>query len=158
MRSSAASASSSCPGQPPRRGGAAIVPERDRSRRGLPQARGRAEARARCLRGPHSAQGYECNLAYDGDYAEIVRWNGPVGDYTYLSRGSVADGLKDGDTLSASIVGTSITLSVNGIVRVTATDSTFATGNPGMASWRGSNGCGTFGDYGFTHYSASSLP
>jgi len=107
---------------------------------------------------PHSARGYECNLAYDGSYAEIVRWNGPVGDYTYLNSGSVPDGIKDGDTLSASIVGTTITLSVNGIVRVAATDSTFATGNPGMAFWRGSSGCGTFGDYGFTHYAAGALP
>ena len=106
----------------------------------------------------HSASGYECNLAYDGSYAEIVRWNGPVGDYTYLNRGSVPGGIKGGDTLSASIVGTTITLSVNGVVRANATDSTFVTGNPGMAFWRGSSGCGTFGDYGFTHYAASSMP
>jgi hypothetical protein len=106
----------------------------------------------------HSASGYECNLAYDGGYAEIVRWNGPVGDYTYLNRGSVPGGVKEGDTLSCSIVGSTITLSVNGVARATATDSTYTTGNPGMAFWRGSSGCGSFGDYGYTHYTASSVP
>ena len=108
--------------------------------------------------GPHTAAGYECNLAHDGAYAEIVRWNGPVGDYTYLARGSVPGGVRDGDVLGGSIIGTTITLSVNGAVVVTATDATFTSGNPGMAFWRGSSGCGTFGDYGFTRYSATSLP
>jgi len=108
--------------------------------------------------GAHAASGYECNLAYDGAYAEIVRWNGPVGDYTYVARGQVPGGVRDGDVLSASVVGTTITLSVNGVTVVTATDATFSEGDPGMAFWRGSNGCGTFGDYGFTHYAASSLP
>ena len=108
--------------------------------------------------GPHSAAGYECNLAHDGAYAEIVRWNGPVGDYTYLARGSVSGGVRDGDVLSASIIGATITLSVNGAVVVSATDATFTSGNPGMAFWRGSSGCGTLGDFGFTRYSATSLP
>ena len=105
----------------------------------------------------HSARGYECNLAFDGAYAQIVRWNGPVGDFTYLASGSVPGGVHDGDTLSASIVGSQITLFVNGAVVAQATDSTFATGQPGMAFWRG-GACGTIGDYGFTHYSATSIP
>jgi hypothetical protein len=33
----------------------------------------------------NSARGYECNLAYNGGYAEVVRWNGPLGSYTYVS-------------------------------------------------------------------------
>jgi hypothetical protein len=41
------------------------------------------------------------------------------------------------------------------MVRASAQDSTFPTGNPGMGFWRGSSGCGARGDYGFTHYSAS---
>src|SRR5262249_36213368 len=35
-----------------------------------------------------SARGYECNLAWDGRYAEIVRWNGPLGDFTYIAKQS----------------------------------------------------------------------
>jgi hypothetical protein len=104
-----------------------------------------------------NARGYECNVAFDGSYAQIVRWNGPVGDYTYLGNGNVSGGVHDGDTVSCSIVGNQITLSVNGVVRATATDSTFATGNPGIAFWRGFSGCGAFGDYGFTSFTASSI-
>lgn len=105
----------------------------------------------------HVARGYECNVAFDGSYAQIVRWNGPVGDYTYLSSGSVPGGVHDGDTVGASVVGNTITLSVNGVVRATAQDSTFTTGNPGIAFWRGMSGCGTRGDYGFTSFTASSV-
>lgn len=103
---------------------------------------------------PHVARGYECNVAYDGSYAQIVRWNGPVGDYMYLGEGNVPGGMHDGDTVSASVVGDTITLSVNGTVRATSKDSTFTDGNPGVGFWRGSSGCGTLGDYGFTSFSA----
>lgn len=108
---------------------------------------------------PHDARGYECNVAYDGSYAQIVRWNGPVGDYMYLGEGNVPGGMHDGDTVSASVVGDTITLSVNGAVRATARDATFADGNPGIGFWRGSSGCGTLGDYGFESFSAgASVP
>src|SRR5262249_48384549 len=103
----------------------------------------------------HDAHGYECNLAWDGSYSEIVRWNGKFGDFTYLARGSVPGGVRDGDTISASIVGDVIVLSHNGVEVTRATDSTFKTGNPGMGFWRG-GACGTRGDYGFTSYSATS--
>ena len=103
----------------------------------------------------HNARGYECNVAFDGSYAQIVRWNGPVGDYTYLGSGSVPGGVHDGDTVSASVVGGHITLSVNAAVRTTADDATFPDGNPGVGFWRGDNGCGTLGDYGFTSFTAS---
>jgi hypothetical protein len=36
----------------------------------------------------HNARGYECNVAFDGSYAQLVRWNGAVGDYMYLNNGS----------------------------------------------------------------------
>src|SRR5262249_49519212 len=34
---------------------------------------------------PTTARGYECNLAWNGSYAQIVRWNGPYGDFTYIT-------------------------------------------------------------------------
>jgi len=105
----------------------------------------------------HDAHGYECNLAWDGGYAEIVRWNGKINDFTYLTRSGAPMGVHDGDTLSASIVGNLIKVTLNGVEIARATDSMFATGNPGMAFWRGGS-CGKRGDYGFTHYEASSLP
>lgn len=103
----------------------------------------------------HSAKGYECNVAFDGSYAEIVRWNGEIGSFTYLAKGSVPGGVRDGDKVSAAIVGQTITLSVNGKEVARATDATFSTGNPGIGFWRGGP-CGTRGDYGFTSFSATS--
>jgi hypothetical protein len=102
----------------------------------------------------HDAHGYECNLAFDGSYAQIVRWNGPFGSFTYIGSGSVPGGVHDGDMLSATAIGDVITLYVNGVEIAHATDATFPTGNPGMAFWRG-GACGTRGDYGFTSYMAT---
>jgi hypothetical protein len=104
----------------------------------------------------HDAHGYECNLAWDGAYAEIVRWNGKLGDFTYLARGSVPGGVSDGDTLRASVVGDVIVLYHNDVEVVRAQDATFEDGNPGMGLWRGGP-CGVRGDYGFSSYSAQSL-
>jgi hypothetical protein len=33
----------------------------------------------------HSATGYEINFSASGNYQQIVRWNGPLGNFTYLS-------------------------------------------------------------------------
>jgi hypothetical protein len=107
----------------------------------------------------HNAHGYECNLAYNGAYAEIVRWNGALGSYTYVApQGSGGPGaVHDGDVFSAQIVGNTITTYLNGKQINSATDTTFATGNPGIAFYRGASGCGSFGDYGFTSFVATSL-
>ena len=103
----------------------------------------------------HSARGYECNVAFDGSYAQIVRWNGPFGNFTYLDSGSVPGGIHDGDRVSAAIVGQTITLSINGKQVARATDATYAAGNPGMGFWRGGP-CGSKHDYAFTSFSATS--
>jgi hypothetical protein len=104
-----------------------------------------------------SARGYECNLAYDGSYMHVIRWNGALGDFDFLTTTSVPGGLRDGDSFRATAIGSSITLYVNDIERVSVADATFATGDPGIGFWRGLGGCGTFGDFGFTSFSASSI-
>ena len=104
----------------------------------------------------HSAQGYECNLAWDGAYSQIVRWNGALGDFTYLDAGTVP-AVHDGDTISASAIGDVITLYVNGTQIAQANDATFPTGNPGMGFWVGGPGCGPHDAYGFTSYTAMAV-
>ena len=39
----------------------------------------------------HIARGYECNLAFDGGYAQIVRWNGLGTSRAYTFRLTVAE-------------------------------------------------------------------
>jgi hypothetical protein len=99
----------------------------------------------------HSAKGYECNLSFDGGYAQIVRWNGAIGDFTVLGGGSFP-GLKSGDVFRASINGSQITVSVNGVNVVSVTDNTYTAGNPGIGFFR--RACGSNTDVGFTSFSA----
>ncbi len=101
---------------------------------------------------PHDAHGYECNLSFDGSYAQIVRWNGPLGDFTYVGSGSVAS-VHDGDTIGASIRGNRIAIELNGVEIATATDDTFTTGNPGIGFFR--RDCGANSDYGLTSFAAT---
>ena len=108
---------------------------------------------------------YECNLAYDGSYAEIVRWNGPLGNFTYVApQGSGGPGpgvVATGGIFSAHIIGNTITSFYNGVQLNTATDNVLTAGNPGIGFFR-NNPTGHFdGDYCITHvraYDAMPLP
>jgi len=122
-----------------------------------PSTQHEVEILLRWVDGPHTARGYECNLAYDGRYAEIVRWNGAFGDWAYVTPGGSGGpgALHDGDVFTAQIVGSTITTYLNGVKLVTVTDTTFATGNPGMGFFRGASAT-TLDEYGFAAYSATS--
>ena len=108
----------------------------------------------------HSAQGYEClarciNSA--DSYMEIVRWNGPLGDFTYIAKmHSSSAGINDGDTIKATIIGNLISFYRNGILKLQCTDNTYSTGNPGVGFFL--QGCkGTNTDYGFTSFRAAGI-
>jgi hypothetical protein len=103
----------------------------------------------------HDAKGYECLLSYDASYAQIVRWNGPFGDFTYIGWAAQAPMPKTGDTLSASITGNLIIVRYNGAEIMRATDTTYPTGGPGIGFYRES--AGSVGDMGFTSYTAKGL-
>jgi len=113
---------------------------------------------------PHNTTGYECLarcLDDDSSYLEIVRWDGPVGKYTYLARKNGRGfGLKNGDTLKASIIGNVITVSVNGVEKARVTDETFKTGNPGVGEFLAcpkGQGVGTNADFGFASFTAKAI-
>jgi hypothetical protein len=94
------------------------------------------EIRLRSSITPHSCTGYEvffrC-LKTDAGYAEIVRWNGPIGDFTSLNKLIGPEyGVQDGDVIAASIVGDEIRGYINGVEVIAATDDRFATGSPGV--------------------------
>jgi hypothetical protein len=101
----------------------------------------------------HSAKGYECLLSYDGSYAQIVRWNGPLGDFTYIGWAASAPVPQTGDTLKASITGNLIVVYYNGKEIMRATDNTYGSGNPGIGFYIQSEGDNS--DMGFTSFAAT---
>jgi hypothetical protein len=101
----------------------------------------------------HSAKGYECLLSYDGSYAQIVRWNGPFGDFTYIGWAASAPVPRSGDTLKASIAGNLITVYYNHAEIMRATDSTYGAGDPGIGFYIQSGDANS--DMGFTSFTAT---
>jgi hypothetical protein len=118
----------------------------------------------RFTRSPHNSTGYECLARCtddDSSYLEIVRWDGPVGKFTYLSRNNGKRfGIKNGDTLKASSIGNVITVYVNGVEKSRDTDDTFNTGNPGIGGFlacSNGQGVGTNADFGFVSFTARGI-
>jgi hypothetical protein len=96
--------------------------------------------------------GYEITFSLSpNSYLLIVRWNGPLGNYTVLSSpGGAQYQAKAGDTVKATIVGNVITAYKNGVQVGQATDTIYKTGNPGMGFNEQANG-----DYGYTYFTAT---
>jgi hypothetical protein len=103
----------------------------------------------------NSATGYEINLHYLGAYVQIVRWNGAFGDFTLIGGVTNLSKPKTGDVMTATIVGNVITVFYNGTQIAQATDSTYATGNPGMGFFIRAPAANT--DFGFSSFTASGL-
>lgn len=94
------------------------------------------EIRLRSSIRPNWCDGYEvfwrCSKS-DAAYAEIVRWNGKVGDFTSLARRVGPEfGVNDGDVVEATIVGNLIRSYVNGIEVLSVVDDAVASGSPGV--------------------------
>ncbi len=117
------------------------------------------ELRLRSALSPHKATGYEILFRTSKSakaYCEIVRWNGPLGDFTYLSRAKGSQcGVSSGDVVKASMAGNVITAYVNGVQVLRASDDTFKSGNPGIGFYI-EGATGVDGDYGFTSFTATS--
>jgi len=112
------------------------------------------------------ARGYECSIGQNpsGTYAFIVRWNGPIANYTTLkdpgsgigSYVNVPTTLANGDVLYAEITaGNVITLKQNTRVLLTVIDNTWASGQAGMGTWP-VDGAIT-GNQGWSSYQAGNL-
>ncbi|MGH2398043.1 MAG: hypothetical protein ACRDFW_13940, partial [bacterium] len=114
------------------------------------------EFRLRTTISAHWNAGYEVNFrcTHDGSqYVEIVRWNGPRGNFTYVKTGS-GPGIRDGDVVKATISGNVITAYINGVPVLQGTDGTFTSGNPGIGFYL-NGAAGANADYGFTTFTAS---
>jgi len=115
------------------------------------------ELRLRSSLSPHKATGYEILFrAFGGanSYCEIVRWNGPLGDFTYVGRAKgTRCALRDGSVVKATAVGNVITAYIDGVQVVQARDDTYTSGNPGMGFFL-YKATGVNADYGFTSFTA----
>ena len=94
------------------------------------------EIRLRSSIRPNWCDGYEvfwrCSQS-EAAYAEIVRWNGKIADFTSLARRMGAEfGVKHGHIVEATIVGNVIRSYINGVEVLSATDDTFPDGAPGV--------------------------
>ena len=90
-------------------------------------------------------------LTGEKGYAEIVRWNGAVGDWTSLQRREGPEyGVKDGDVIEATIEGNVIKGFINGEEKITVTDDTWASGAPGVGFNFGVGD--TYADHGFSSF------
>jgi predicted RNA-binding protein len=94
------------------------------------------QLRVRTVIEPNKCTGYEvfwrC-LKTDEGYAEIVRWNGPVGDFTSLKKLFGANcAVEHGDIVEATIEGNLLKGFINGVEVINATDDVFQSGSPGV--------------------------
>jgi hypothetical protein len=106
------------------------------SRKPTPEYFQEVELRLRSAIAPHLCTGYEvffrC-LKTDEGYAEIVRWNGKVGDFTSLKKLVGAHyGVTHGDEVEATIQGSVLKGFINGVEVISATDDVFDSGSPGI--------------------------
>jgi hypothetical protein len=103
------------------------------------------------------ARGYECLFNHLGG-VQIVRWNGPFGNFTVLSgqgRRNLGRRLVSGDVLKGTVIGNTITAYINGVEMYRATDSMWTTGQPGIGFFKRTAGLNT--DLAITSYTATSL-
>jgi hypothetical protein len=115
------------------------------------------ELRLRTTISAHRITGYEINFSCSANpanfYSEIVRWNGPLGSFTYLKRSQYH--CVNGDVVKAAISGDTITVSVNKIQTMQVTDRTYASGSPGMGFFLQGSGPEANADFGFLNFTAS---
>jgi hypothetical protein len=101
----------------------------------------------------HDCSGYEISdsLKDKDPYLIIVRWNGPLADFTYLLnvKGDQYR-VTTGDVMKATIEGNVITAYKNGVQIGQVKDNTYITGQPGFGFNEGQNG-----QYGITRYTAT---
>jgi hypothetical protein len=123
---------------------------------GVPPIYEEVELRLRSAISAHTCTGYEITFqarSVSNAYVQIVRWNGPLGSFTYVTDRN-GPGLHDGDVVKATIQGSTITVYLNGTQILQGTDSTYATGAPGIGFYlQGATGLNA--DYGFTNFMAT---
>lgn len=122
------------------------------------------ELRLRTTITAHRITGYEFDYRVTADgsqYINIVRWNGALNNFTYLTHDpctTCGPGLRNGDTIMATAIGSTLALYINGTKYVEVTDSKYMGGSPGIGFWNWGGKVEDNKNYGFTNFSASDMP
>lgn len=117
------------------------------------------EMRLRTTITPNSITGYEVSFSTAFGSLVIVRWNGPIGNFTVLGTvsGLVAH---TGDVVKGTINGNVITAYINGNQQLQVTDSTYSSGFPGIGfNYSQNSGCtvGEQANYGLSSFTAEEI-
>ena len=116
------------------------------------------ELRLRSSMSPHSCTGYEIMFRctkIPKAYCNIARWEGPLGKFTMLKETQGTEyGVKSGDVVKASMIGTTLTVYINGVQMIQISDDKFANGNPGIGYYL-AGATGVIGDFGFSRFTAT---
>jgi hypothetical protein len=137
------------------------------------------ELRLRFTIAANVAKGYEImwrcsdstSASLASSYVAVAAWLGGSGQFTGLTitlpnssstNSLTGGGVEDGDTVSAAIYGSTISIYRNGQLQGTVMDSRYTSGNPGIgfnyvAADNGSPTSGYNVDFGFTDFSATDL-
>ena len=103
----------------------------------------------------NSITGYELDFSVisGNPYVLIVRWNGPLNDFTGLTN-LTPIAVKNGDVLMGTNVNGVISIYVNGSKVLTATDTTYSGGSPGIGFWNLAGAVSDLSNYGFSKFTA----
>jgi len=116
------------------------------------------ELRLRTTISAHSITGYELDFrnTNPGGYVAIVRWNGPLNNFTGLAgENNAYHGIKNGDVISGTVVGSLISVYVNAVLVCQATDSTYTGGSPGVGFWMSGAAPNTNTNFGLSSFNAT---
>jgi len=103
----------------------------------------------------NSITGYEINCSVSGgNYMGLVRWNGPLGQFTGIAVNNSV-GCTNGDDLKATVdANGNFTITKNGAVELTGRDTTYTSGSPGMGFYTFS---GNLSDFGLKSFTATDI-
>jgi hypothetical protein len=113
------------------------------------------ELRIRTTITGNSITGYElnCSVVPAGPYLILVRWNGPLNNFTYIVRNATP--CVNGDVLKLTAVGNTFTIYKNGVQVLQGTDATFQKGSPGVGFYDSVDN--NWSGFGLSNFSASNV-
>jgi len=124
----------------------------------------RFEITANSARGYETMWGMSPGSSSTGAYLAMVRWNGPLGDYTTIYDSTAGGGVLmpapvNGDVLEVQIIGTVLKAYLNGVEKTpnggVSTLGTWSEGQPGIGFWPVDSA--TPGNYGWSDWTCGSL-